>query len=133
MRDPNLSRVYFEGSQPIMRVEDMKAGLAFYVDKLGFQNASWADRDAAPRPALRLRNHWKASARTRCLSRKLRLPHHGACHSARPSCPTAHNQTADKPRFVSVHPLGVAVTGAEVSYQGIASAMPQLVQNKCRL
>jgi catechol 2,3-dioxygenase-like lactoylglutathione lyase family enzyme len=33
--------VYFEGSSPILRVEDMKAAVAFYVDKLGFQNASW--------------------------------------------------------------------------------------------
>jgi len=41
MPDPNSSRVYFENSQPILRVEDMKAALAFYVDKLGFQNASW--------------------------------------------------------------------------------------------
>jgi len=41
MPDPSSSRVYFEGSSPILRVEDMKAALAFYVDKLGFQNASW--------------------------------------------------------------------------------------------
>jgi predicted enzyme related to lactoylglutathione lyase len=32
----NSSRVYFEGSAPILRVEDMKTALAFYVDKLGF-------------------------------------------------------------------------------------------------
>ena len=37
MPDPSSSRVYFEGSSPILRVEDMKAALAFYVDKLGFQ------------------------------------------------------------------------------------------------
>jgi uncharacterized glyoxalase superfamily protein PhnB len=41
MPDPSSSRVYFEGSSPILRVEDMKAAVAFYVDKLGFQNASW--------------------------------------------------------------------------------------------
>ena len=40
MPDPNSSRVYFENSAPILRVDDMKAALAFYVDKLGFQNAS---------------------------------------------------------------------------------------------
>jgi predicted enzyme related to lactoylglutathione lyase len=39
------SRVYFEGSAPILRVEDMKAALAFYVEKLGFQNASWGTED----------------------------------------------------------------------------------------
>ena len=37
--------VHFENSQPILRVEDMKAALAFYVDKLGFQNASWGTED----------------------------------------------------------------------------------------
>jgi predicted enzyme related to lactoylglutathione lyase len=31
----------FEGSQPILRVEDMKTALRFYVDVLGFENASW--------------------------------------------------------------------------------------------
>jgi len=41
MPDPNSSRVYFENSQPILRVADMKAAVAFYVDKLGFQNAGW--------------------------------------------------------------------------------------------
>ena len=41
MSNPNSSRVYFEGSTPILRVEDMKAALAFYVDRLGFQNVSW--------------------------------------------------------------------------------------------
>jgi len=37
----NPSRVYFENSAPILRVENMKAALAFYVGKLGFQNAPW--------------------------------------------------------------------------------------------
>src|SRR5215831_7344933 len=34
-------RVKFEGSQPILRVEDMQRSLRFYVDALGFKNASW--------------------------------------------------------------------------------------------
>jgi catechol 2,3-dioxygenase-like lactoylglutathione lyase family enzyme len=33
--------VFFENSQPILRVEDMNASLRFYVDKLGFKNAGW--------------------------------------------------------------------------------------------
>ena len=45
MPDPTPPRVYFEGSAPILRVEDMKAALAFYVGKLGFQNASWGTED----------------------------------------------------------------------------------------
>lgn len=45
MTDPNPSRVYFENSTPILRVKDMKTALAFYVDKLGFQNASWGTED----------------------------------------------------------------------------------------
>ena len=38
-------RVHFEVSQPILRVEDMQASLRFYVDLLGFQNASWGSDD----------------------------------------------------------------------------------------
>ena len=34
-------RVHFEGSQPILRVENMQASLRFYVDALGFENVSW--------------------------------------------------------------------------------------------
>jgi len=45
MPDEASSGVYFENSAPILRVEDMKAALAFYVDKLGFQNASWGSDD----------------------------------------------------------------------------------------
>jgi len=45
MNNPDSSRVYFEGSTPILRVEDMKTALAFYVGKLGFQNASWGTQD----------------------------------------------------------------------------------------
>ncbi len=39
------ARVRFEGSQPILRVEDMAASLRFYVDALGFENASWGSED----------------------------------------------------------------------------------------
>lgn len=45
MPDPTPSRVYFENSAPILRVEDMKAALAFYVGKLGFRNANWGTGD----------------------------------------------------------------------------------------
>ena len=37
--------VRFEGSQPILRVEDLKRSLAFYVDVLGFTPASWNTGD----------------------------------------------------------------------------------------
>ena len=37
----NASRIYYEGSQPILRVENMEAALRFYVDVLGFSNARW--------------------------------------------------------------------------------------------
>jgi predicted enzyme related to lactoylglutathione lyase len=37
----NPSAVYFENSQPILRVESMQASLRFYVDLLGFENAEW--------------------------------------------------------------------------------------------
>ncbi len=45
MTVPSSPRVYFEGSTPILRVENMKTALAFYVDKLGFQNATWGTDD----------------------------------------------------------------------------------------
>jgi len=38
-------KVYFEGSQPILRVEDMKRAVEFYVEKLGFTNASWGGEE----------------------------------------------------------------------------------------
>jgi catechol 2,3-dioxygenase-like lactoylglutathione lyase family enzyme len=38
-------RVRFEGSQPILRVENMQAALRFYVDVLGFENAPWGTED----------------------------------------------------------------------------------------
>jgi predicted enzyme related to lactoylglutathione lyase len=37
----NPVTVRFEGSQPILRVEDMAASLRFYVGVLGFTNVSW--------------------------------------------------------------------------------------------
>jgi uncharacterized glyoxalase superfamily protein PhnB len=45
MSAPNPSRVYFDNSAPILRVEGMTTALAFYVDKLGFQNASWGSEN----------------------------------------------------------------------------------------
>ena len=38
-----MAGVRFEGAQAILRVEDMKRALRFYVDVLGFENASWGD------------------------------------------------------------------------------------------
>ena len=37
--------VRFEGSLPILRVENMEASVRFYVDLLGFQNAVWGTND----------------------------------------------------------------------------------------
>ena len=37
--------VFFENSQPILRVENMEASLRFYVDLLGFHNADWGSDD----------------------------------------------------------------------------------------
>jgi catechol 2,3-dioxygenase-like lactoylglutathione lyase family enzyme len=45
MGEGDHTRVRFEGSQPILRVEDMKAALRFYVDVLGFENVSWGTDD----------------------------------------------------------------------------------------
>jgi predicted enzyme related to lactoylglutathione lyase len=45
MADPSQTRVRFEGSQPILRVENMAASLQFYVDILGFTNAPWGNDD----------------------------------------------------------------------------------------
>jgi len=45
MSDSSGPRVYFENSAPILRVEDMKVAVSFYVDKLGFANASWGNED----------------------------------------------------------------------------------------
>jgi len=41
MQDEKPAAVFFEGSQPILRVEDMNASLRFYVDQLGFKNVHW--------------------------------------------------------------------------------------------
>ena len=38
-------KVHFENCQPILRVEDMKISLRFYMDALGFKNASWGNDD----------------------------------------------------------------------------------------
>lgn len=35
------SRIYYEGSQPILRVENMETALSFYVGVLGFTNVAW--------------------------------------------------------------------------------------------
>lgn len=40
-----LARVRFEGTQPILRVENMQAALRFYLDILGFQNANWGTKE----------------------------------------------------------------------------------------
>lgn len=39
------ARVHFEHANPILRVENMNAALAFYVGKLGFENADWGGDD----------------------------------------------------------------------------------------
>jgi len=44
MPEPNPpSRVRFEGSQPILRTENMQASLDFYINKLGFKNVEWGN------------------------------------------------------------------------------------------
>lgn len=45
MNNANKPAVHFEGSQPILRVENMAASLHFYVDTLGFTNAEWGSDD----------------------------------------------------------------------------------------
>ena len=42
---PDRTRVRFECIAPILRVEDMRTSLRFYVDLLGFENASWGSDD----------------------------------------------------------------------------------------
>ena len=37
--------MYFENSQPILRVENMEAAVAFYTGVLGFTNADWGTDD----------------------------------------------------------------------------------------
>jgi len=45
MEKTNPLPVRFEGSAPILRVENMEASLRFYVDALGFKNAPWGNPD----------------------------------------------------------------------------------------
>jgi predicted enzyme related to lactoylglutathione lyase len=45
MSETNQKRVYFEGSQPILRVENMQVSLRFYIAILGFTNADWGTDD----------------------------------------------------------------------------------------
>jgi predicted enzyme related to lactoylglutathione lyase len=45
MSDSNNAVVRFEGSQPILRVEDIESAVRFYVDLLGFKNAPWGTAD----------------------------------------------------------------------------------------
>ena len=39
------ARIRFECIEPILRVENMQASLRFYLDLLGFENASWGSDD----------------------------------------------------------------------------------------
>jgi catechol 2,3-dioxygenase-like lactoylglutathione lyase family enzyme len=41
MPENQPGRVYFENSQPILRVDNIPASLRFYVDQLGFENVKW--------------------------------------------------------------------------------------------
>jgi catechol 2,3-dioxygenase-like lactoylglutathione lyase family enzyme len=45
MADSDQQPVRFEGSQPILRVENMEASLHFYVELLGFKAAPWGNAD----------------------------------------------------------------------------------------
>lgn len=45
MTEKAAARFRFAGSAPILRVSNMQAALRFYVDRLGFQNASWGTDD----------------------------------------------------------------------------------------
>ncbi|MBZ5683021.1 MAG: VOC family protein [Acidobacteriia bacterium] len=45
MAETSQTRVRFEGSQPILRVENMAASLRFYVDIMGFKNAPGGNDD----------------------------------------------------------------------------------------
>jgi predicted enzyme related to lactoylglutathione lyase len=45
MADTHQARVRFECCDPILRVENMQASLHFYVNSLGFDNASWGDNN----------------------------------------------------------------------------------------
>ena len=43
--EKSTSRIRYENSEPILRVENMEDSLRFYVDVLGFKNAPWGDND----------------------------------------------------------------------------------------
>jgi len=45
MSDAGQPRVFFENSQPILRVENMGASVRFYVELLGFKNVDWGTAD----------------------------------------------------------------------------------------
>jgi catechol 2,3-dioxygenase-like lactoylglutathione lyase family enzyme len=45
MTETGAGRTYFENSQPILRVADMKASLEFYAGKLGFAIAGWGHEE----------------------------------------------------------------------------------------
>ncbi|MBZ5524009.1 MAG: VOC family protein [Acidobacteriia bacterium] len=45
MENTHQTPVHFECCDPILRVENMEASLHFYVDLLGFENASWGNGD----------------------------------------------------------------------------------------
>lgn len=45
MGNENQPRIQFECIVPILRVESMQASLQFYVNVLGFENASWGNDD----------------------------------------------------------------------------------------
>jgi predicted enzyme related to lactoylglutathione lyase len=45
MTNQRPSRVHYENSQPILRVENMEMSVRFYVDVLGFKNAEWGSDD----------------------------------------------------------------------------------------
>ena len=45
MKEDESGCVHFEGSQPILRVEDMTRALEFYVGKLGFSNVHWGTEE----------------------------------------------------------------------------------------
>ena len=45
MANPAEPAARFEGSQPILRVENMEASLRFYVGLLGFRNVAWGTEE----------------------------------------------------------------------------------------
>jgi len=45
MANTHNPRVRFECCEPVLRVENMQASLQFYVNVLGFENASWGSNE----------------------------------------------------------------------------------------